>query len=344
MPAGAQEGVKAKNRQMCYSLSRAFELAGSKRLKRAAQDSARPAAQLNGVNPKEAQGWKQDTSAGSPMEDGTALMPAAAAQPQGGRPGKAGARKQKPAARAKELQSTEPGGPPSSAGAQAPEEAGSPKPKKKRVLREASEQPETPLPHSNGSTGEGSTGMAPKAKAAAASGRAAGGGLSQQDAARLVNAALNSEPMAGSAPALGGTNSKAKKQRLSLPAGGLKAQKQRRQSLPAQPLQVEAALPAQKLATVSKAESPRQAAVLLAEARGAVSANGSALTDSQRKKVRCAPPSPTLALSQGTAHFHFDKSQLSLGLALLYAAMGACLYTESSAPRFWTQRLGEPCR
>ena len=297
MPAGAQEGMKAKNRQMCYSLSRAFELVGSKRLKRAAQDSARPAAQLSGVSPEEAQGRKQDASAGSFMKDGTALTSAAAAQPQAGRPGKVGARKQKPAARAKELQSAEPGGPPSSVGAQASEEAGSPKPKKKQVLREASEQPETPLPHSNGSTTRESTGMAPKAKAAGASGRAAGGGLSQQDAARLVNAALNSEPMAGSAPALGGINTKAKKQRLSLPAGGSKAQKQRRQTLPARPLQAEAALPAQQPGSVSKAESPRHAAVSLAEARGAVSANGSALTDSQRKKVHCAPPSPTLALS-----------------------------------------------
>lgn len=297
MPAGAQEGVKAKNRQMCYSLSRAFELAGSKRLKRAAQGSARPAAQLNGASPEEAQGQRLDASAGNSLENGTALTPAAAAQPQGGRPGKAGARKQKPAARAEELQSAEPGGPPSSVGAQTFEEAGSPKLKKKRVLREASEQPGTPLPHSNGSTGQKSTGMAPKAKTATALGRTAGGGLSQQDAARLVSAALDSEPMVGSAPALGGTNTKAKKQRLSMPGGGLKEQKQRRESMPALPLQAEAALPAQKLGTVSKAESPRHAAVSLAEARGAVSPNGSTLTDSQRKKVRCAPPSPTLASS-----------------------------------------------
>ena len=242
MPTGAQEGVKAKNRQMCYSLSRAFEMAGLKRLKRAAQDSACPTAQLNGMSPEEAQGQRQDASAGRSLESGTALVPAAAAQPQAGRPGKASARKQKPAATAKGLQSAEPGGPPSSVGTQASQEAGSPKPKKKRVLREASHAAEDACaPQQWQRRSGGGQAWCPKASAAGAAGRGAGAGLSQQEAARLVNAALDGEPMAGSAPVLGGASTKAKKQRLSMPAGGLKAQKQPRQSLPVGPLQAEAA-------------------------------------------------------------------------------------------------------
>lgn len=293
---GAQEGVKAKNRQICYSLSKALEKAGAKRRKREPQNDVAQPVQQSGVA-KKGQAESRSAAADSSLANGVSQ---AASEAQAS---KTALKKLKSAAKARKMSKLAPGPSPDSQSAEGAEQPGSAKQGKKRQHRHTPQQPK----HARGlSNGLGRQAPADEvALSASEKPRREPGSssISQKDAARLVNAALNGTPLPGSAFASplsvkgngatgGGPGSKESKLRHSLPAkeppaeGGSDSKKSKqRLSLPAMGLAAGAAegktVSVKKHMTVG---SPKVATLLSAQSKAAA-AVGDGLTDSQRKRV-----------------------------------------------------------
>lgn len=279
---GAQEGVRARNREICYALSRALEKAGSKRQKHEARGTElQPQAQQNGA-PLETQRPSSSVPANRTAGIGA---PVSAPASQAAKPSVASGKKQKKAAAEQRTEDDAPPVLPQRPVLQALKQADSAKQGKKKQRTSLAQLPGTALNFSNGSAVRKA---APEVSKAGSQkpGKSLGSAVSQKDAARLLNAALNGHPGPSStpAPSNGVGNSKA-------PADGItsmkKLKKKQRQSLPAVGSAV-AALAQRGGASAGKPVGPKHgpehASTSPAVYKAAALA-GDGLTDSQRKKV-----------------------------------------------------------
>ena len=278
--AGAQEGVKAKNRQICYSLSRALEKASSKRTCTAPKDvQPQPAQQDGAKNPSA----KQSAVLARPG------LAQAAPEAHKAKPALNALKRQHLAAKLAKVLATSPGQSPDSSVIGRLQQPGKTRAKHAKQHAKSPQHPEDHAGPSSSTDGPQTASALEVPKPG--SGRPAqesGSQLSQEDAARLVNAALNGHSGPSPSSALPQLNGK--------PAGNgvgvKKPKKKHRQSLPtgkavAADVPQRAAMSAQKHTPAGQNHSPTKAKMPAAQGNGAASA-GTELTESQRKNVRCA--------------------------------------------------------
>ena len=310
--AGAQEGVKAKNRQTCYSLSRALEKAGSKRPRSEAKGAQPQPAQQNGAA-------KQSTSHST---SAARLEPSKAApQAQKAQPTLSAAKKQKLAAKAQKAQARSPGQSPDASIIKSLQQPSDTSSETVKLRSKSSPQHEDHAgPSSSTDRPQRAADLEVPASGSGKLGQKSSSSINNKDAARLVNAALNEHPglspssappKLNGLPAGNGVSKKKlkKKHRLSLPSG--KAQ--------AADVPQRAAKSAQKHMPAGGGGSP-QLPVL--QGNGAASA-GDTLTDSQRKKVRSSPAFILPALTRSDIPDGSGLELYSLLLSLADFAMRA---------------------
>ena len=293
--AGAQEGVKAKNRQICYSLSRALEKMSSKGPRMEAKGGQlQPNQQMNSVMKKSA----QPSSDAVLHHSGGNRVPQAAPAAQKAVPALNTSKTQKTAVRARAGEAL-PGQSLGLSSMGTPQQPDSAKAKLKKLHAKPSQHP---AGHASASGGASIPQTAPPptlggpeagfGKTSQKSGRL----RAQKEAAQLVNTDLNGQP--------GGSASSAPPMPSVQPAGnGVSAKKLERdrgQSLPnGRPAAVDvpqrAMMCAQKHTLAGEGGSPLRVTLQAAQGNGAASA-GDGLTDSQRKKVCCLPASYVAAL------------------------------------------------
>ena len=284
--AGAQEGVKARNRQLCYSLSRAFEKADSKRPRTESKASQPEPAPREGAT-------EQSMGRGAIFARLGFLQ--AALEADKATPSLSALKRQKTAVKVGKERGTVSGQPPdtsmkgkSQPSMERPQQPGSARLGKLEVHAKSSR-------HSEDHTGPSSSTEGPPTVPArevpqsgsGKLGQKSGESISQEDAARLVNAALDSHP--GLSPS--SAPSKLNKQPAGNGISAKKLKKKHRQSLPSgKPVAADvpqrATKSAQKQMSAGEGGSPVHGKPLVGQGNGTASA-GRALTDSQRKKARC---------------------------------------------------------
>ena len=270
--------MKAKNRQICYSLSRALEKAGSKRPRSEAKGAQPQPAQQNGADKQSAL-----HSAAAAGRESTKVAP----QAQEAMPALSALKKQKLAAKAQKAKARSPGQSPDSSVVGTLQQAGDASSETVKLRAKFSLQHEDHASPSSSKKGhQRAADLELPASGSGKLGQKLSGAITQRDAARLVNAALNGHP--GLSP------SSAPPKPNRQPAGNgvsvKKLKKKHRLSLPgatavAAGVPQRAAKSAQKRVPAGEGGSPMQAELSLSQGNG-VASTGDALTDSQRKKVR----------------------------------------------------------
>jgi len=293
MCAGAQEGVKAKNRQICYSLSKALEKAGSARQRKDAQLAEAQPVQQNGTVKK----LEKLSSNVSTEHSQEKAVSEAAPEPLTSKPRMAllkSLMKQKMVENKRNAEGRLPGKSPDLSQPKGTGQLSSGKVKKKNKLQvDTLQLPESHATPSRGT--EGSQRASDLKTSKSALGKVEqdpGSFISQKEAARLVNAALDGH--AGLAPS-SATEKLAQDSKATTGSAMKKlkkSKKKHRQSLPAEN-SVATVVPHRSTASAQMSvplgveESPKHTQSAPAKGRGTV-APGDRLTDSQGKKVGCS--------------------------------------------------------
>ena len=277
--------MRARNREICYALSRALEKAGSKRQKRESRGTDLQSQAQQKGGPLETQRPSSSVPVSTHAEN---RAPVSALALQAAKPSVASGKKQKKAAAEQRTGDAAPQALPLRPVLQSLKQPDSSKQGKKKERTSLAQLPGSALPLSNGSAVHKA---APEVSKAGSHkpGKSLGSAESQKDDARLLNGALNGHLGHSSTPAAsdGVGNSKA----IAIGISSMKRlKKKQRQSLPAVGSAV-AALAQRGAASAGKPVGPKQGPELasMSPAVGKVAAlTGDGLTESQRKKVGVA--------------------------------------------------------